>query len=217
MKIAQASLGERFYAIHGRLGDEAYRWQGKESGAVFVRTPEFRQWDKNLKCYLASDEPNSAFFNELKRKITVVTINDLKGEELDEFRGLFPNHKVRDDMMGVLDKLICSQAIDFLGSSFSTFSVEIKIMRSNRKFVFPELWALRHNSTTTSTTETASSGADLPSGTLEQPETADEEGGDGSDDNDGESSTTSDDTIPKQDEGKKQPTSTQNDDTTDDP
>lgn len=147
MRIADSVLGRRFYAIHGRLGDEAYRWEGKDSGAVFVQTPEFRKWDKSLKLYLASDDPGNPFFRELKNKMKVVTSRDLKGKDVEEFRNLFPNNRVMQDMFGVLDKLICTQAIGFLGSFFSTFTLEIFVMRSRAKFVFPELYMRRHNLT----------------------------------------------------------------------
>ena len=139
IRVARASLGDRFYAIHGRLGDETRFWKGKQSGDAFVRTPTFRKWDTRLKCYLASDDPENGFFRELKKAINVVTANDLKGKEIDELRSLFPDDQVRQDMLGVLDKLICAQAIDFMGSPVSTFSKEIKQMRAITRYVFPEL------------------------------------------------------------------------------
>jgi hypothetical protein len=139
IKVADETLGERFYAIHGRLGDEAYRWRGRTSAQVFVQTPEFRTWNvQKYKVYLASDEPNSRFFNSLRERSKVVTINDLKGEEIEAYKNLFPDKTIQMDMLGTLDKLICTQALDFLGSSMSTFSMEIKIMRSSRKYLFPE-------------------------------------------------------------------------------
>jgi GDP-fucose protein O-fucosyltransferase len=139
IKVADESLGQHFYAIHGRLGDEAYRWRGKTSAQVFVQTAEFRTWNtERNKVYLASDEPNARFFAPLREHATVVTVNDLKGNEIEAYRNLFPNHAIQMDMLGTLDKLICTQALDFLGSPMSTFSMEIKIMRSTRRYVFPE-------------------------------------------------------------------------------
>ena len=146
--MAQAALGPQFYAIHGRLGDEAYKWGGKGSTEAFVKTEVFRSWNKHLKCYLASDDPNNKFFDALKQKIKVVTWLDLKGPEVDEFLALFPSENVRKDMFGVLDKLICTLAEDFIGTTFSTFSLEIKMMRGNSKYVFPERYALKHGNST---------------------------------------------------------------------
>jgi len=151
MQIADKALGPRFYAIHGRLGDELYLWDGKDSGAAFVRTAMFSKWDKSLKLYLASDDPNHHFFKELKSKIEVVTANNLKGPEVDRFRNLFPNSRVMKDMFGVLDKLICTMGIGFMGSPFSTFSSEIRVMRGTARYVFPELYARRHNISATDT------------------------------------------------------------------
>jgi len=147
MKIAQASLGSKFYAIHGRLGDEAYRWGHEDAGGAFVRAPEFHRWNKSLKCYLASDDPHNHFFKPLRDKINVVSIRDLSSKSLDEFGKLFPGTKVRSDMMGILDKLICVQALEFIGSSFSTFSNDILVMRGNFKYTFPELWMAKKNGT----------------------------------------------------------------------
>jgi hypothetical protein len=149
IKVAHAHLGPKFYAIHGRLGDEAYKWGNKDSGDVFMKSPSFRGWDKSVKCYVASDDPSNSFFDPLKKRMKVLTSKDLKGPEVNEYRSLFPNERVRNDMFGVLEKLICAQATGFLGSSFSTFSLEIKIVRGQAKYVFPELYAIRHNLTST--------------------------------------------------------------------
>jgi len=143
MEIADKTLGPQFYAIHGRLGDELYLWDGKDSGSAFVRTPTFQKWNKSLSLYLASDEPQHGFFRDLKNRINVIIANDLKGPEVDRFRNLFPNSRVMKDMFGVLDKLICTMGIGFMGSPFSTFSRSIHIMRTSAKFVFPELYARR--------------------------------------------------------------------------
>ena len=145
MNVALAHLGPRFYSIHGRLGDEMYKWDGKDSGDIFVRSRHFESWDKSLKLYLASDDPNNAFFIPLRKHISVVTSLDLTGPDVDEYRNLFPTEQVRNDMFGVLDKLICSMGIMFLGSGFSTFSMEIRMIRAQANFVFPEWFELRHN------------------------------------------------------------------------
>jgi hypothetical protein len=145
MKIAAETLGNEFYAIHGRLGDYASEWGGHTSKQAFVDTPQFHRWNKKLPCYLASDQPDSPFFAELKKHVKVVTIKDL---QIEGFLSLFPSERtMRMDMAGVLDKLICSQALDFLGSSFSTFTHEILYIRTHSKYVFPERYARKHNVT----------------------------------------------------------------------
>jgi len=144
-KLVTKALGSEFYAIHGRLGDLAKAWEGATSLKVFVRTKQFGHWNKSLPCYLASDQPDAPFFRELKNHIKVVTYKDLN---IQEYINLFPQERsMRMDMVGVLDKLICAQAKDFIGSFFSTFSAEIEYIRTHSKYVFPEKYEWRHHPT----------------------------------------------------------------------
>ena len=46
---------------------------------------------------------------------------------------------MQNDMMGVLEQLVCAQSLDFIGTSFSTFSAWIEYMRKKKKYVFPEI------------------------------------------------------------------------------
>jgi hypothetical protein len=150
LRIAQEELGPHFYCIHGRLGDLAYKWGGKTSLSVFVRTPEFSSWNKDYPVYLASDDPNNVFFAELKSEVEVVTGDKLQGEGVNQFKMLFATPKVRQDMFGILDKLICAQSLRFIGSSFSTFTVDILRMRSQLRFVFPEFYEIKHGNASAS-------------------------------------------------------------------
>ncbi|KAH9261618.1 hypothetical protein BASA81_000274 [Batrachochytrium salamandrivorans] len=141
IRLANKAMNNQpFYAIHGRLGDETHFWEGKTSREAFMYTNTFRSWDKGLKIYLASDCPTCSFFKALRATKRVVTLDDLVGlDEMHEFSALFTNAKVRRDMMGILDKLVCIQAVGFMGSKFSTFTWDIMRSRNMRRFVFPEL------------------------------------------------------------------------------
>ena len=122
IRIAQSSLGLRFYAIHGRLGDEASRWNGRDSGYAFVRTPQFRSWDTNLSCYLASDEPSSPFFADLKKHINIVTSRNLHNDFVEEFRKLFPHPRYATGYVWCIRKTyMCSSNCIFRKQLFYIF------------------------------------------------------------------------------------------------
>lgn len=134
----------RFYAIHGRLGDERYLWQGKNSLAILNRKRVAETWDfANRPVYLASDSPKDKFFDPVRKafaKSQVVTLADMDATtELQEFKRLFPIKEVRLDILGILDKLVCAQAEEFEGSLFSTFTWDIERIRKYKSVLFPEL------------------------------------------------------------------------------
>ncbi|KAH9254009.1 hypothetical protein BASA81_007884 [Batrachochytrium salamandrivorans] len=134
----------KFYAIHGRLGDERHLWQGKSSLAILNRKRVSDTWDFiNHPVYLASDAPKDKFFDPVRKafsKSKVVTLADMDATgELQEFKRLFPIKEVRLDILGILDKLICAQAEEFEGSLFSTFTWDIERIRKYKAVLFPEL------------------------------------------------------------------------------
>ncbi|KAH9253659.1 hypothetical protein BASA81_008277 [Batrachochytrium salamandrivorans] len=140
MHVARKFLQQgQFYAIHGRLGDQADRWEGRTS-QFFVQDSKFKTWGHKPLVYLASDDPNSEFFRALRDVAEVKTLKDLDGPELQALSRLFASPKVRNDMLGVVDKLVCIQALDFIGTGFSTFTWDIRRYRGDRKLLFPELF-----------------------------------------------------------------------------
>jgi len=148
IKIVRAVLGEpfSFNAVHGRLGDLRYKW-GQTTSEYFVREARRRGWRIKTKVYLASDSPDDAFFRGLKSEYPVVDWKSLKYvKEVQDYMSLFPEKSgMQEDMFGVLDKLICAQAGSFIGTEFSTFTMEIKIMRSILAYVFPEAQELKNS------------------------------------------------------------------------
>lgn len=140
LRVARKFLRQgQFYAIHGRLGDQAERWEGRTS-QFFVQDAKFKTWGRRPLVYLASDDAKSEFFRALREVAEVRTLQDLDGPELQALSGLFASPKVRNDMLGVVDKLVCVQALDFIGTGFSTFTWDIRRYRSDRKQLFPELF-----------------------------------------------------------------------------
>lgn len=131
----------QFYAIHGRLGDEKYKWLGKSSNVILGRIHP--KWNYTRKLYLASDFPLDKFFDPVRHAFgrhKVVSLEDLdRAGDLQEFRDLFPLRDVRQDILGSVEKLICAQALEFKGSPFSTFTWDIERLRAYRRDLYPEL------------------------------------------------------------------------------
>ena len=136
----------QFNAMHVRLADYSARWGTfqERSRAILLKPlterfgPKRELMNKSLPIYLASDEPNNGGFVELKKLFTVLTAAHLPKDLVEDYRNLFPK-STRSDMMGVLEQLICAQAIFFTGTSWSTFSEHIEIIRASKRKLFPEL------------------------------------------------------------------------------
>ncbi|KAH9249751.1 hypothetical protein BASA81_012558 [Batrachochytrium salamandrivorans] len=130
-----------FNAMHIRLGDYTVRWPTSSAAKskLFVEMAFGSKVNNpKLPLYLATDEPMSGVFVELKNKLEVSVVKNLPAQLVKDYRELFPPSRIRLDMLGVLDQLVCSQAASFVSSEFSTFSESIRLIRSNRKHLFPE-------------------------------------------------------------------------------
>ena len=145
MKIVNASLGSNFYAFHIRLGD--YRAAHPDVVAFvngFVGSARARGWKtKKYPLYIATDDVRKSqeefglIYNSFSN---IYFAENFPKEMVHEFRSLFPpKSQMKNDMMGILEQLICAQATDFIGSGGSTFSAWIMFMRALRKFTFPEV------------------------------------------------------------------------------
>jgi len=101
---------------------------------------------KKWPLYIATDDPSKSQeeFGPIYRAFSnIFFAENIPKELVHEFRALFPpKSKMKDDMMGILEQLICAQATDFLGTSTSTFSAWISFMRALRTFTFPEVGAV---------------------------------------------------------------------------
>jgi len=145
--VKKAFPDRRFNAMHIRLSDYTDRWGTYQQRARAVSMkpytdrfgPNKEKMNISLPLYLASDEPNNGAFVDLKRKLNVITIQRLPQELLEAYKNLFPKSRIRNDMAGVLEQLICAQAICFSGTDWSTFSENILFIRASKAKLFPEL------------------------------------------------------------------------------
>jgi len=116
-----ALAGGNFSALHVRRGDFQYE-------QTQVTTHEILQYIRALfepgqTIYLATDEPESAFFDVLREHFHVVTFDRLL-EEVTE--------KTPHQWRGIVETLICAGAPGrFVGTRLSTFSARIQILRGH--------------------------------------------------------------------------------------
>lgn len=123
--VNETFQGSKFYAIHGKLGNEREKWMGKSS-SVFLSRRQVQKWN-HAKLFIASEQPKDPFFDSVRRHFKhVVDIDDAINNTVEYFSP-------------VLQALICAQAEDFSGSSFSTQTWDILRIRKHRSMLFPEL------------------------------------------------------------------------------
>jgi len=139
VKVANAALGDQFYAMHIRMGDYAYRRTG-DGGRYLSRAYNLKWKIGTLKTYIATEpQRDEKFFEPLNKGLKAVYSQDIPKDLVQDFKNAFPRGKFRSDMIGLLEQLICVQAKSFIGTYFSTFSAYIMFMRENKAQLFPEL------------------------------------------------------------------------------
>lgn len=133
------------YAMHIRLGDMiGARSSISNFVGSFIATAHFRHWAtlKNA-LYVSTDKGRGGRdFLQLNHvfPLGVLYAEDIPKNLEGEFRKLFPNNRdLHEDMLGLIEQLICAQAIDFIPSPGSTFSIFISFLRLHRHDVFPEI------------------------------------------------------------------------------
>jgi len=138
-KVAKEALGDKFYAMHIRMGDYAYR-RTSDSSTYVARARELKWNVGTYKTYVAT-EPNrdTNFFAPLQKSLKVVFSSDIPKELLSDFKNAFPKGKIRSDMLGLLEQLIAAQSKSFIGTYFSTFSAYILFIREYKVELFPEI------------------------------------------------------------------------------
>lgn len=157
--------GGVFNAMHVRMGDYTWRWDGNtdyQRAKTVANKAASEGLDPKMPLYLASDEPNSPVFNELKRRYKVLTMRDLPRDLVQDYMNLFPPGRIRTDMFGVLDQLICAQAKSFVPTGWSTFSESITFIRGSKMRLFPEI-------------DPAAAAVELPGGEQLQQQAADDD------------------------------------------
>ena len=110
-------LGD-YYAIHVRRGDFQYK-------DLILPAEQIYNNIKNIvpqgsKLYISTDESNKSFFSIFEEKYDVKYYDDVK-------HVVYSN--IHDDLIGLVEQLICAQAKTFIGNKLSTFSTYIYRLR----------------------------------------------------------------------------------------
>lgn len=139
---AQSVLGGEYYAVHVRMGDYSWKHEGKDSSDLVHKLEQNMHWNlSRLPVYVATEpQRDEAFFQPLRDAAPkLVFSSSLPRELVTKFTAAFPAGRIRGDMLGILEQLVCVQAKSFVGSYYSTFSKYISFTRHNLKSLFPEL------------------------------------------------------------------------------
>lgn len=109
----------KYNAIHVRRGDFFIQY-GKSLESINTEDKLLTQVEKlldpSIPLYIATDEPNKDFFNEVAKKYKILFIDDF-----------FKDLSKLD--CAILEQIICSQAEQFEGTIPSTYTKRINIMR----------------------------------------------------------------------------------------
>ena len=124
-------------AIHVRRGDKT-----TESNFKKVSHPPYWYLERMLPfkdnvpaLYIATDEKNRDFFGNFKvHGFNVTFWEDLDQEILIPFLKRYPARMFMD-ILSVIEQLLCTYAIKFLGSGYSTLTTFILRMRKRRKVI----------------------------------------------------------------------------------
>jgi hypothetical protein len=121
----------KYNAIHVRRGDKL----NEGNFLMLVRDPEvygqrlMRYTDVGPTLYVATDEPDTAYFQPLRDQgYKLVTWRDLDPALLGGFLARFPR-QMFFDMLGTVEQSLCALANRFLGSNYSTFTMFILRLR----------------------------------------------------------------------------------------
>lgn len=94
---------------------------------------------------MVTKDASNAMFADLNEKYKVVTYKDLKGKSLIKLLKSVPQGWLRMELLNIIQKLVCALAIDFVGTPYSLFSLEVYLIRTQARNVFPGLLKLRPN------------------------------------------------------------------------
>ena len=116
-----ALAGGNFAALHVRRGDFQYEKTQITAHEILQHIRALLEPGQTI--YLATDEPEGAFFDVLREEFHVVTFDRL----LEEVAKKTPDH-----WRGIVETLICAGAPGpFVGTRLSTFSARIQILRGH--------------------------------------------------------------------------------------
>jgi len=116
--VAKANIG-KYNAVHVRRGDFFIQY-GNSLESINTEDKLLTQVEKlldpSVPLYIATDEPNKEFFNEVAKKYKIFFVDDF-----------FKDLSKLD--CAIVEQIICSQAEQFEGTVPSTYTKRINIMR----------------------------------------------------------------------------------------
>lgn len=135
-------LGPEFNAIHVRLGDY-YKWGKVPSVRKLMAEMAELGFNESTPLYIAT-EPNRAqkFFAPLEAKYTKVFYSSDFHHVRHALKKQFKKPIV-DDLLGVIEQLVCILANGFIGTYYSNFSKYISMLRKHSNTSFPEIKQIR--------------------------------------------------------------------------
>jgi hypothetical protein len=130
-------LGGRYGAVHIRMGDYAKRGRVPPINSI-IRTLLKGNFSRNDSLYIAT-EPNrdAKVFRKFHKVFKSVKYADDFKDLIDFFYARI-KPGMRDDMLGLVEQLVCVGAYIFVGTSYSNFSGSIAKMRETPEIHFPE-------------------------------------------------------------------------------
>ena len=138
-------LGPNYNALHIRMGDYYRHGRTPNMDKLFAQMKElgFRREDP---LYIATEpKRDKDFFAQIEQKYDKVYYSSdfefIKENLQEQF-----HEKVVNDMLGIIEQLVCMIARRFVGTTYSNFSAYIRIMRRFTNELIPELKDIQNKS-----------------------------------------------------------------------
>ncbi len=137
MRLSQTINGGDYNAMHVRVGDYVKRFIRERGQNKLLKKTEEAGFDASSAVYLATEPTTEErLLSKITAKYSVQLSQDLDEILMEEFDELFPaggDERLRNDILGNVEQLVCAMAKHFVGTSWSTFSAWIYAMRTARK------------------------------------------------------------------------------------
>lgn len=159
-RISRGSTNQRYrgyYAMHLRLGDYASRGRVPDL-KMLIDEMKAEKYDFSMPLYIATEPTDDrSFFEPLEKVFSEVYYAADFSSELDDLftQGTFQAATgMTNDLIGIVEQLICILAKDFKGTRYSNFSNYISILRDALLAgAFPQVKALQTSLNALKTTE----------------------------------------------------------------
>ena len=106
-----------YHAFHIRRGDFQYKDMRVDAETIYGNTRFLLNRSVTSLIYIATDEQNKTFFEPFTRDFKVVFLNDYATALASAAGG-----KLNNNMIGMIEQVICANAHTFIGSPLSTFT-----------------------------------------------------------------------------------------------